>query len=86
MPKTKPRTATLKIANCAECPAHLVQPDPDPLDDFCDDDVKVVCKVAGRTVSSGCRPYNVARESPIPSWCPLINKPRRAKAKVSSAR
>lgn len=34
---------TLKIDNCMDCPHHLVRPDPDPDDWFCDDDEKVVC-------------------------------------------
>ena len=31
--------------NCIDCPECTILPDPDPNDWFCDDDVKVVCKV-----------------------------------------
>ena len=29
--------------NCMDCNDHLVLPDPDPYDSFCDDDMKVLC-------------------------------------------
>jgi len=52
-----------------------VKPDPDPLDSFCDDDVKVVCTKADpvREVTVACRPYNVKKETPRPVWCPLTD-------------
>lgn len=67
----------LKLTNCIQCPHHEVQPDPDPDDWFCDDDVKVVCKKTRRKdneVAAACRPYNVKKESDIPKWCPLKGK------------
>ena len=45
-------------ANCIDCPAHRVLPDPDLDDWFCDDDVKVVCGHAKRNVTAACRPIN----------------------------
>ncbi len=29
--------------NCMDCEHHLVIPDPDPSDSFCDDDMAIVC-------------------------------------------
>lgn len=31
------------MKNCLECPFHKIIPDPDPYDDFCDDDQAIVC-------------------------------------------
>ena len=59
-------------ANCIDCPAHRVLADSDPSDWFCDDDVKVVCGHAKRTVTVACRPYNTRKESARPEWCPLV--------------
>lgn len=64
----------LKISNCIDCPFHEVRSDPDPDDWFCDDDTNVVCLKTRRkpnVITSACRPYNVRKESDIPSWCPL---------------
>lgn len=62
----------LQIANCLDCPHHRVLPDPDPLDSFCVDDEKVVCKKSrNRVVTQANRPYRTRREAAIPSWCPL---------------
>ena len=58
------------MANCSECSEHEIQPDPDPFDWFCDDDVKVLCKKAGKCITTACRPYNVKKECSIPDWCP----------------
>lgn len=58
-------------ANCIDCPNHIVLPDPDPYDWFCDDDVKVVCTKAKRQITCACRPYNIREESVIPDWCPI---------------
>lgn len=69
--------ATLKIDNCMDCPYHLVQPDPDPYDWFCDDDEKVVCTQVqtkdgtNRVITCACRPYQKRAECEIPDWCPL---------------
>lgn len=61
--------------NCTECPHHEIQSDPDPEDWFCDDDVKVYCKVAKKHATTGCRPYNAKKETaPVPTWCPLKKK------------
>lgn len=57
--------------NCADCPHHMVLPDPDPLDWFCDDDVKVQCELNRRMVTLACRPYRVRAECERPTWCPL---------------
>ena len=62
-------------ANCTKCAFHEIQADPDPLDWFCDDDVKVVCtktKRVDNSITIACRPYNVVKESKRPNWCPLI--------------
>jgi hypothetical protein len=41
------------MANCIEtCGNYEILPDPDPEDWFCDDDVKVLCKVADRYVTA----------------------------------
>lgn len=58
--------------NCIDCPHHDVQSDPDHLDWFCNDDVKVVCTLKNKNITVACRPYNTRRESEIPSWCPII--------------
>lgn len=62
------------MKNCTDCKHHSVEPDPDPHDWFCSDDVKVVCKLTERknnTITVACRPYSVKKESETPSWCPL---------------
>lgn len=63
----------LEIKNCLDCPHHEVQNDPDPLDWFCDDDIKVFCKKKKKNITVACRPYNLRKESKVPDWCPLIN-------------
>lgn len=67
-------TKTTVINNCTECPFHEVQPDPDPNDWFCDDDVKVYCHKSKKNVTCACRPYNIKKESEVPEWCELQNK------------
>ena len=68
---------TLKIDNCMDCPHHLVRPDPDPDDWYCDDDEKVVCtqfqtkEGTVRAIACACRPYRKRAECEIPDWCPL---------------
>lgn len=69
MKKTK---ITLKIGSCIECSFHRVLPDPDPDDWFCDDDVKVICSKLNKSITTACRPYNTERETPVPTWCPLL--------------
>jgi len=71
----------LDIKNCLDCPHHEVRPDPDPLDSFCQDDQKVVCKKAKneRAIVVAERPYNLRRECKVPSWCPLLTRKKRAK-------
>ena len=67
--------ALLKIENCIDCSNHVVLPDPDPNDWFCDDDVKVVCrheKAMNRQITCACRPYNTRNECDVPLWCPLL--------------
>lgn len=80
---------------CTECPNHRVVPDPDPTDWFCDDDCAVLCTLKKATskdplsncghawefkaVSLSCRPYQVTKESPVPSWCPLKKKTKKRK-------
>jgi len=68
--------ASTKPSNCLDCPYHKVLPDPDPDDWFCDDDVKVVCVLAGCEVTSSCRPYKTREESEVPRWCPLSQETR----------
>lgn len=48
MPEVSP-----KIDNCMDCPHHVVVPDPDPNDWFCDDDEAVLCRL---TKSEGEHP------------------------------
>ena len=61
----------LTITNCTECKAHQVQPDPDPNDWFCADDVKVVCTEKDcKPITVACRPYRIKAECDIPDWCP----------------
>lgn len=75
----------LEIKNCTECPHHKVLPDPDRLDSFCSDDVKVVCQKRinkngiARAITVACRPYNIVKESEVPTWCPLAKTlPKKA--------
>ncbi len=68
---------TVTITNCIDCAHHKVQHDPDPLDWFNDDDVKVVCrkvKQGHSAITTACRPYNIRKECEIPKWCPLANE------------
>ena len=61
----------INIESCIDCPRHSVEPDPDPNDWFCDDDVKVVCTACKRNATVMCRPYQTREETtPPPSWCP----------------
>jgi len=68
---------SLTLNNCMDCPHHEVRPDPDPDDWFCDDDEKVVCKLAEEkklenvNITVACRPYKKREECDIPKWCPL---------------
>lgn len=64
----------IKISNCIDCSWHVVSPDPDPDDWFCDDDVKVVCSIANREITCACRPYNTRKECEIPGWCPKSSR------------
>lgn len=64
----------IKISNCIDCTSHQVLPDPDPSDWFCNDDVKVICKVNGKQITCACRPYHIRKECDIPDWCPKVNK------------
>ena len=76
----------MKKTSCLKCAFCKVEPDPDPFDSFCDDDVRIRCtktsnqtgtmteygyKVGVPFVTVGCRPYHIERESTIPEWCPL---------------
>jgi hypothetical protein len=55
------------IDNCGE---YKILPDPDLTDWFCDDDVKVLCKISEQFITIGCRPHYVKKECEIPEWCP----------------
>lgn len=75
------------ITNCADCPRHMVVPDPDKYDSFCDDDVAVLCAESPnvhnqrswkrgkvfphRPVAVSVRPHRVRLECEAPAWCPL---------------
>jgi len=77
----------VNIDNCIDCGAHIIEPDPDPTDWFCDDDVKVRCTKAhnqtpqlhssGQTmvgepyITVACRPYRTRHECSVPDWCPI---------------
>lgn len=65
-----------KIDNCLDCNAHVVLPDPDPNDWFCDDDIKVkikvTCTLNDKNITVACRPYNRSKECDIPDWCPKL--------------
>lgn len=79
---------TVEILTCTQCANHKIVPDPDPHDWFCDDDCAVMCKLSEKKpvmvgsnyqcsepmVTVACRPYNVDKETAIPSWCPLKKK------------
>ena len=60
------------MSSCVDCPNHRVMRDPDPDDWFNDDDEKLVCTIAQRSVTTACRPYNLRKETNVPEWCPLI--------------
>ena len=66
-------TITEIITNCMDCKFHIVLPDPDPNDWFCDDDVKVYCGKAERNITVACRPHHKREECEIPNWCPLLD-------------
>lgn len=53
---------TIEIDNCVDCEQHEVLPDLDPHDWFCDDDVKVICKLTSKNITSACRLYNKRKE------------------------
>lgn len=57
--------------NCMDCPFSSVEWDPDPYDDFCDDDQAVLCTKMRRYVTKSCRPYQKREECETPDWCPL---------------
>jgi len=61
-----------KINNCIDCSEHRVLSDPDLHDWFCDDDVKVICKLNNKQITCACRPYNTRKECNIPEWCPKL--------------
>ena len=63
----------IKIENCMDCSENRVLPDPDPNDWFCDDDEKVVCRLANKEITCACRPYQKRAECKIPNWCPKLN-------------
>lgn len=68
--------------NCIKCEHHEIISDPDPYDEFCNDDKAVVCKLVinddkkespykadqseFKTVTVSCRPYNVEKETTPP--------------------
>lgn len=65
---------------CIDCSEHQIQLDPDPLDWFCDDDIKVYCKKAKKNATVACRPYMDRTETtPPPKWCPLNKKTKDKK-------
>lgn len=64
----------LDVVSCLDCPYHQVLPDPDLLDSFCSDDLKVVCKKANKDITVACRPYLLRKETDIPKWCPIAEK------------
>lgn len=64
----------IKINNCMDCSMHRVQADPDPDDWFCDDDIKVICKICGLEITVACRPHELRKECDIPEWCPILNR------------
>lgn len=49
---------------CSKCPCCLIQPDLDPFDWFCDDDVKIVCSKTGKVVACALRPYEAYKYKP----------------------
>lgn len=57
--------------NCTKCPSHEISRDPDPHDWFCDDDVKVQCKITRKYITVACRPHHIVKECVKPEWCPL---------------
>ncbi len=72
------------IQKCIQCPHHNIEPDPDPNDWFCDDDIKIRCTLSPDPyrgncyrepyITVGCRPYRAKKESDVPVWCPLKNE------------
>jgi hypothetical protein len=63
-----------------DCPFSNVEWDPDPYDDFCDDDQKVSCIQAnGRYITRACRPYMKREECETPDWCPLVEIKKKVK-------
>lgn len=72
-------------SNCTKCPDHVVLSDPDPNDWFEDDDVKVICKaMKNKSITVGCRPYNIKKECSTPKWCPKIGKNEKSKKAAKS--
>lgn len=62
------------IENCMDCIHKNIQSDPDPDDWFCDDDMKLLCKINYRIVTRGCRPHQLRKECEVPSWCKFLKK------------
>lgn len=50
-----------EIGFCHECPHCKILPDPDPQNQSCGSDVKVVCAVNNNIVERACRPYEAKK-------------------------
>lgn len=76
----------LTVKNCLDCPNSLIEQDPDPLDSFYFDDVRLKCLISKTEptltrqgwirqgnpyITVACRPHGLRQEAEVPGWCPL---------------
>lgn len=71
MKRERPKTVSLKITNCLDCPHHNQKPSPPTGDSFDMVDVDTFCTLEGRNISVSDRPWQVRENCAVPKWCPL---------------
>lgn len=76
----------IKVKNCLDCPAHVVEEDGNFMDYSIKDSLRVRCTFINKEpyilpsgailetkpyVAVSCLPQNLRKECECPSWCPL---------------
>ena len=82
----KPKTVSLKISNCQDCPHHKDIPSPPTGDSFDMVDLDTICTLlggpkGGKHITGSNRPWEVRRNCAVPDWCPLTAKPKKVSRK-----